>query len=103
MNIFSMLGNILSYSRLMALALMTGAIALVVNLLAGMAWGLGILGMIPAALIFIGGHSLNLVLNALGGFIHSMRLHYVEFFGKFYTGEGPSFKPFKVERIYTVG
>jgi len=103
MNIFSMLGNILSYSRLMALALMTGAIALVVNLLAGMAWGLGILGMIPAALIFVGGHSLNLVLNALGGFIHSMRLHYVEFFGKFYTGEGPSFKPFKVERIYTVG
>jgi V/A-type H+-transporting ATPase subunit I len=103
MNVFSVLGNILSYSRLMALALMTGAIALVVNLLAGMAWGLGIFGVILAVLIFVGGHTVNFALNALGGFVHSMRLHYVEFFGKFYTGGGSSFKPFKVERTYTTG
>lgn len=53
-------------------------------------------------LIFIFGHLINAVLQALGGFIHALRLHYVEFFGQFYAGGGKKFSPFTTEREYTV-
>jgi V/A-type H+-transporting ATPase subunit I len=43
----------------------------------------------------------NFILQVLGGFIHSLRLQYVEFFGKFYVGGGESFKPFTYKRLYT--
>lgn len=52
-------------------------------------------------LIFIGGHIINLGLQALGSFVHSLRLQYVEFFGYFYGGGGSPFTPFKPKRIYT--
>jgi V/A-type H+-transporting ATPase subunit I len=52
-------------------------------------------------LIFIFGHIANAVLQALGGFIHALRLHYVEFFGQFYTGGGRKFSPFVTEREFT--
>ena len=54
-----------------------------------------------AFLVLLGGHFINLVLQALGSFVHSLRLQYVEFFGYFYEGGGSQFKPFKPERIYT--
>jgi V/A-type H+-transporting ATPase subunit I len=52
-------------------------------------------------LIFVFGHIANAVLQALGGFIHALRLHYVEFFGQFYTGGGRKFSPFTAEREFT--
>jgi len=52
--------------------------------------------------IFIVGHTLNLGIQALGSFVHSLRLQYVEFFGQFYSGGGNKFKPFKTDRKYTV-
>jgi V/A-type H+-transporting ATPase subunit I len=52
-------------------------------------------------IVFIFGHIANAVLQALGGFIHALRLHYVEFFGQFYTGGGRKFSPFITEREYT--
>jgi V/A-type H+-transporting ATPase subunit I len=52
-------------------------------------------------LIFVAGHLANAVLQALGGFIHALRLHYVEFFGQFYSGGGRKFSPFTTEREYT--
>jgi V/A-type H+-transporting ATPase subunit I len=52
-------------------------------------------------LIFVFGHIANAVLQALGGFIHALRLHYVEFFGQFYTGGGRKFSPFMTEREFT--
>ncbi len=54
------------------------------------------------ALVLIFGHIMNAVLQALGGFIHALRLQYVEFFGQFYTGGGRKYTPFMAEREFTV-
>jgi len=45
-------------------------------------------------LAFSIGHPYNIAINALGSFVHSCRLQYVEFFGRFYQGGGEAFKPF---------
>lgn len=90
----SYLSDILSYSRLLALGLATGVIAQVFNQIASM-FGGGI-GIIPFAIIFIIGHSLNIGINALGAYVHTNRLQFVEFFGKFYEGGGRKFTPFKI-------
>ena len=89
----------MSYLRLFALGLATGIIAGVVNEMASMLWGNPI-GKVMAVGIFIGGHIFNLVINALGGFIHTARLQFVEFFTKFYEGGGEEFRPFKREHTY---
>ncbi len=95
------LGDWLSYARLLALALATGGIAMTVNILAQMVSGDNPLLLIPAALIFIAGQTFNFVLQTLGAFIHSLRLQFVEFFGKFYTGGGREFSPFMARREIT--
>lgn len=92
-------GDILSYLRLFALGLATGIIASVVNTMGIMMWG-SFIGKIVAIGIFVGGHIFNLVINALGGFIHTARLQFVEFFTKFYEGGGEEFRPFKREHTY---
>jgi len=92
-------GDVLSYLRLFALGLATGIIAGVVNTMAGMMWG-SLLGKFVAIGILIGGHLFNLVINALGGFIHTARLQFVEFFTKFYEGGGEEFRPFRREHTY---
>ncbi|MHC1599409.1 MAG: V-type ATP synthase subunit I, partial [Candidatus Methanospirareceae archaeon] len=93
------LGDTLSYARLMALGLCTYGIALAVNVLAGMCYGIAYIGIIAAVLIFVIGHLVNLVLQVLGSFVHGLRLHYVEFFSKFYiTGEyEDEYKPFELK------
>ena len=96
------LSDILSYSRLLALGLATGVIAQVFNQIGSMMGG-GIIGVIIFTLIFIIGHGLNIGINALGAYVHTNRLQFVEFFGKFYTGGGKEFKPFKINtKHYTV-
>lgn len=89
------LGDTLSYSRLLALGLATGVIASVMNQLGSMGGG-GILGFIMFILVFAVGQSINFGINALGSYVHTNRLSYVEFFGKFYEGGGRGFKPFGV-------
>lgn len=93
--ITSYFSDVLSYSRLMALCLSTGVIAQVVNLLGGL------VGPIPAVIVGIIGHGFNLANSALGSYVHTSRLQYVEFFGKFYEGGGKEFKPFKYNNKYT--
>jgi len=92
-------GDILSYLRLFALGLATGIIAGVVNTMAGMMWG-SLIGKVVAIGILVGGHLFNIVINALGGFIHTARLQFVEFFTKFYEGGGEEFRPFRREHTY---
>ncbi len=96
-------GDVLSYARLLALGLATSAIAIAVNGIAGMVKGLPFYtGYIVAVLILVLGHAFNFAVNALGAFVHSGRLQYLEFFSKFFTGGGREFKPFRSERQYSV-
>ena len=89
-NITGYLGDILSYSRLLALNLVTGVIALVVNKLGAM------MGNIVAFIvIFLLGHTMNIVINLIGTYVHTCRLQFVEYFSKFYEGGGKVFTPFK--------
>ena len=93
------LSDILSYSRLLALGLATGVIANVINMMASMVGG-GIVGAIVFIIVFVIGHLLNLAINALGAYVHTNRLQYVEFFGKFYDAGGKAFKPFQTANKY---
>ncbi len=91
------LADVLSYSRLLALGLATTVIAMVVNNLSQTALGIPWVGWLVAALIFAGGHLFNLAISFLGGFVHSMRLQFVEFFSKFFKSGGSPFKPFELK------
>lgn len=98
-NVTGWLSDVLSYSRLLALGLATGVIASVINQMGSM-FGGGFLGAIAFILVFIIGHLFNLAINVLGAYVHTCRLQYVEFFGKFYEGGGRAFNPFKENTKY---
>ena len=97
--ITSYLSDILSYSRLLALGLATGVVAQGINTLGSLAGG-GVLGAVILIVALVFGTIFNLAINALGAFVHSCRLQYVEFFGKFYTGGGREFRPFARKTKY---
>jgi len=98
-NVTGWLSDVLSYSRLLALGLATGVIASVMNQMGSMG-GSGVFGVIMYILVFIVGHVFNMAINILGAYVHTNRLQYVEFFGKFYEGGGRKFAPFKAITNY---
>lgn len=98
-DITSYVGDVLSYSRLMALGLATGVIASVINVL-GSLGGASVVGVIAYIVISIFGHALNFAINCLGAYVHTNRLQYVEFYQKFYEGGGRKFKPFSMNTKY---
>lgn len=93
------LGDVLSYSRLLALGLATGLIGSSFNLMIRLL-GNGMAVWIFGTLIFLCGHIFNLAINALGAYVHACRLQYLEFFGKFYSGGGKAFSPYKSRNRY---
>jgi V/A-type H+-transporting ATPase subunit I len=109
------LSDILSYSRLWALGLVTGVMAMTINLIA-MQFSQILVSMIPSIdkiifikilisasviiIIFILGHAISFLINLIGAFVHPVRLQFVEFFSKFFKSGGNSFKPFKIETKY---
>ncbi len=96
--ISSYLGDIISYSRLLALGLASGFIANAFNIMGGLIPFPFNIIITPLMLIPL--HLFNLGINALGTYVHSSRLQYLEFFGKFYSGGGRKFMPFKYTDEY---
>ena len=95
-------GDVLSYSRIMALMLAGGVVAQVFNTIAAMpsANGVTIFSGIVFIVIFLIGHALNFGLNLLGCFVHDLRLQCLEFFGKFYQDGGKPFQPLRIRTQY---
>ncbi len=107
-DITGIFGDIVSYSRLFALALATGVVAMVINIIIGIVYSMiiniPIIG-VPVAIIvlvvgLIFGHLFNIGINALGAFVHTTRLQFVEYFTKFYQSGGREFSPFKEKLDY---
>lgn len=98
-NVTGWLSDVLSYSRLLALGLATGVIASVINQMGSMR-GDGVLGVVVFLVVFVFGHTFNMAINILGAYVHTNRLQFVEFFGKFYEGGGKAFHPFKFNTKY---
>ncbi|NLM35533.1 MAG: V-type ATP synthase subunit I [Clostridiales bacterium] len=91
-------GDLVSYTRLMALGLAGGQLANAFNLIIKMipGWAIFVIG--PIFFVFF--HLFNIFLSMLGAYVHTCRLQYVEYFGKFYEGGGRSFSPFKIKNNY---
>jgi V/A-type H+-transporting ATPase subunit I len=94
-----MLGDVLSYSRLLALGLATGIIAQVVNLLGTMPKNMAVKS-VALPVVLLVGHGVNMAINLIGAYVHTNRLQYVEFFSKFYEGGGRKFLPFAAHTKY---
>ncbi len=89
LEIISVIGNILSYARLMAIGLSSAIIAMVANFFGG---ALG--NFVVAAIIVLLLHALNLALGIYSPTIQGLRLHYVEFFKQFFRYGGRKYVPF---------
>lgn len=96
------LGDFLSYSRLMALMLAGAVIASVFNQLGslGNQNGPTVIGTILFIFVFCVGHALSFALNLIGCFVHTLRLQFLEFFGKWYRDGGKKFRPLAVQSKY---
>ena len=113
--LISLIADVTSYCRLMALGVATGVIAFMLNFILGMTFDgmvkpylslsptviIAIVVSIGIAFVFLAGHIFNIFIGSMGGFIHTMRLHFAEFFGKFYDGGAEKFAPFKAKRVFT--
>ena len=106
----TIISHVLSYTRLVAVGLSSVAIAMVINFIAiGMMiepqleaiTPVGVIIIIVGVLVLLVGHVLNTALGLLGGGLHSIRLHYVEFFTKFYKGGGKKYNPFGMKSRFT--
>ena len=95
--------DILSYARLYGLMLSGAQIASIFtnNLAIELLFPQGVIGVIFGVVIIIIGNVFNLAMSLLGAFIHDSRLQYVEFFGRFYEGEGELFTPLGHSGEYT--
>ncbi|MCL2156475.1 MAG: V-type ATP synthase subunit I [Methanobrevibacter sp.] len=107
MDVFSFIGDLASFARLLALCLATGGFAMTVNILTEMVLPGQIDGILPVILliasiiVFLGGHLFNFLFQALGAFIAGLRLNFVEFFAQFFKGGKNLFNAFQSKRVYT--
>lgn len=97
----SYVSDLLSYSRILSLGLASAVIASVFNLIGTMG-GLSFGGIVIFVIAVLVGHLLNIAINVLGSFVHTSRLQYIEFFGKFYEDGGRAFVPLEPMAKYHV-
>lgn len=114
-SIIGLVSNAASYTRLLALGVATSVIAFVINYIGfmffnamfpatfsgPMSYVLAIFGVVVLVLILVFGHAFNIFINSITGFVHTMRLHYAEFFETFYESGGKEYNPFKLIRKFT--
>lgn len=98
--IVNFVADLLSYSRIMALGMASAVIASVINIISTLL-GPSIPGYILMVVVVVFANIVNLAINLLGSFVHTSRLQYIEFFGKFYEDGGKAFKPLSPELEYT--
>ena len=98
--LINIMSDILSYARLFGLLLSGMIIASTFNDIGGKLIAGGGIGYAAGPLVMIAGHAFNLAMGVLGAYIHDSRLQYIEFFSKFYTGEGRKFTPIGSETQY---
>ena len=99
-----LLSNTISYSRILALLMAHWALLLVTYTIAGLinpTASPSILGFVLAGIIIVFGNIFVLALEGLIVFIHTLRLHFYEWFSKFYAGTGTEFNPFKQKFNHT--
>jgi V/A-type H+/Na+-transporting ATPase subunit I len=103
MSIIEVLSHILSYTRLVGILLASIVLALVINTIGGgLVVGGTIVGIVFGLVIIIAGQSFNVILGVFEPGIQGARLIFVEYFSKFYTGNGKPFRPFGSARTHTV-
>ncbi|MCI4625570.1 MAG: hypothetical protein L3V56_06380 [Candidatus Magnetoovum sp. WYHC-5] len=88
--------DIMSYLRLFALGMTSTLLAQTFNSLAAEVWGYGIFGMLLGIIIFVSGHTINIILSIMSGVIHGLRLNFLEWYRWCYDGDGRAFKPFRL-------
>ncbi|HNT44648.1 MAG TPA: hypothetical protein PKN85_09305, partial [Syntrophorhabdaceae bacterium] len=91
--ITAFIGDVLSYCRLLALGLTTSIVGTTFNMLGGLLRDIPYVGLFCFILVVVAGHLFNFVISLLGAFVHSMRLIFVEFFGRFYDAGARPFRP----------
>jgi V/A-type H+-transporting ATPase subunit I len=96
----SYIGDLVSYTRLVALALSGGYIAFAFNKMGMEVIPEGFARIIFGSLVVVVGGAINMGLALLGAYVHTCRLQYVEFFGKFYEGGGVPFKPLSPQNAF---
>ncbi len=100
--ILNYFGDVMSYIRIFGLMLSSAMMGVVINDMANMVAGNGVVGMMLSFVLLAFAHLFNLVIGVLGVYIHDGRLQYVEFFGKFYEGDGQLFVPFGSDMKHTL-
>ncbi len=96
-----LLSNTISYTRILALLMAHWALILVIYTVAGLIGSASILSLVLSGIIIVGGNIFVIALEGLIVFIHTLRLHFYEWFSKFYKGNGTEFKAFKQNFVYT--
>jgi len=87
------IGDLLSYTRLLALGLTTSIVGMSFNIIAGILKDVPDVGIILFVLMIVFGHAFNFCVSILGSFVHPARLIFLEFFGRFYEGGAVRFRP----------
>jgi V/A-type H+-transporting ATPase subunit I len=96
-----LLSNSISYTRILALLMAHWALLLVTYTVATMIGGSTGIGLIISGIVIVGGNIFVIAFEGLIVFIHTLRLHFYEWFSKFYAGSGTEFHPFKQNFVYT--